>query len=39
MSVDERIGLDIDYADKSNFVYDLWIMANTPQALFQKANS
>jgi lipopolysaccharide/colanic/teichoic acid biosynthesis glycosyltransferase len=39
MTVDERIGMDIDYADKSNFMYDLWIMANTPQALFQKANS
>jgi lipopolysaccharide/colanic/teichoic acid biosynthesis glycosyltransferase len=39
MSDDERIELDINYADKSNFMYDLWIMANTPQALFQKANS
>ena len=39
MSVDERIGLDIDYANKSNFLYDLWIMANTPQALMQKANT
>jgi lipopolysaccharide/colanic/teichoic acid biosynthesis glycosyltransferase len=39
MSVDERIGLDIDYADKSNFIYDLWIMAHTPQAIFQKTNS
>lgn len=39
MSVDERMELDIDYADKSNFMYDLWIMANTPQALFQKANT
>jgi lipopolysaccharide/colanic/teichoic acid biosynthesis glycosyltransferase len=39
MSVEERINLDIDYADKYNFAYDLWIMANTPSALFQKANA
>ncbi|HVM89347.1 MAG TPA: sugar transferase [Puia sp.] len=39
MSVEERINLDIDYANKYNFAYDLWIMANTPSALFQKANS
>jgi lipopolysaccharide/colanic/teichoic acid biosynthesis glycosyltransferase len=39
MSVQERIVLDIDYASKYNFMYDLWIMANTPQALLQKASS
>ena len=39
MSVEERINLDIDYANKYNFAYDLWIMANTPSALFQKANA
>ncbi len=38
MSVEERINLDIDYAKKYNFAYDLWIMANTPSALFQKTN-
>jgi lipopolysaccharide/colanic/teichoic acid biosynthesis glycosyltransferase len=38
MSVEERINLDIDYANKSNFMFDLWIMANTPSALFQKEN-
>lgn len=38
MSVEERINLDIDYANKSNFMYDLWIMANTPSALIQKSN-
>jgi lipopolysaccharide/colanic/teichoic acid biosynthesis glycosyltransferase len=38
MSVEERISLDIDYASKSNFMYDLWIMANTPSALIQKSN-
>lgn len=39
MSVEERILLDIDYANKSNFIYDLWIMANTPSALIQKTNA
>lgn len=36
MSVEERISLDIDYARKSNFIYDLWIIAHTPSALLQK---
>jgi lipopolysaccharide/colanic/teichoic acid biosynthesis glycosyltransferase len=39
MSVEERINLDIDYADRYNFMYDLWIMANTPSALIQKSNA
>jgi lipopolysaccharide/colanic/teichoic acid biosynthesis glycosyltransferase len=39
MSGAERIDLDIDYADKSNLLYDMWIMARTPQALMQKANT
>ncbi|MGZ5135356.1 MAG: sugar transferase [Flavitalea sp.] len=39
MSVEERISLDINYADKNNFLYDLWIMANTPTALIQKTNA
>jgi len=39
MSEDERIGLDIDYADKTNLLFDMWIMAHTPQALMQKANT
>jgi lipopolysaccharide/colanic/teichoic acid biosynthesis glycosyltransferase len=38
MSVQERISLDIAYANKNNFIYDLWIMANTPYALLQKEN-
>lgn len=38
MSVEERINLDIVYANNSNFAYDLWIMANTPTALIQKTN-
>jgi lipopolysaccharide/colanic/teichoic acid biosynthesis glycosyltransferase len=36
MSVEERISLDIAYANRNNFMYDLWIMANTPTALMQK---
>ncbi len=39
MSESERIGLDIDYADKSTFLTDIWIMMNTPQALMQKAKT
>jgi lipopolysaccharide/colanic/teichoic acid biosynthesis glycosyltransferase len=39
MSAEERIGLDINYADKSNFLFDLWIMANTPYAVIQRTNA
>ncbi|RYE51821.1 MAG: sugar transferase, partial [Sphingobacteriales bacterium] len=39
MSVEERISLDIYYARKYNVVYDLWIVAYTPAALFQKSNA
>ena len=39
MSTEERISLDIAYARKHNLAYDLWIMANTPGALFQKSNA
>ncbi|MBA2746141.1 MAG: sugar transferase [Flavisolibacter sp.] len=38
MSVEERISLDISYARKSNIMFDLWIMANTPAALLQKSD-
>lgn len=38
MSTEERINLDISYARKSNMLFDFWIMANTPKALFQKSN-
>jgi lipopolysaccharide/colanic/teichoic acid biosynthesis glycosyltransferase len=38
MSTDERIELDISYARKSNLLYDFWIMAKTPSALFQKTD-
>jgi lipopolysaccharide/colanic/teichoic acid biosynthesis glycosyltransferase len=39
MSADERIGLDIAYARRYNVVYDMWIVAKTPAALFQKTNA
>lgn len=38
MSVEERINLDIDYAYKNSFTYDMWLMVNTPRALIQKDN-
>jgi len=38
MSARERVDLDINYAERNNFVYDLWIIANTPSALLQKEN-
>ena len=38
MSVEERINLDIAYANRNSFMYDLWIMANTPTALIQKSS-
>lgn len=39
MSMEQRIKLDIVYSKKYNFMYDLWIMANTPSALIQKIKS
>lgn len=38
MSVQERINLDIDYANQHNFFYDLRILFNTPKVLIQKAD-
>jgi lipopolysaccharide/colanic/teichoic acid biosynthesis glycosyltransferase len=38
MSVTERINLDINYAEKHSVLYDMWILANTPNALRQKDN-
>jgi lipopolysaccharide/colanic/teichoic acid biosynthesis glycosyltransferase len=38
MSAQERIALDINYSNRHNFGYDMWIMANTPKALIQKDN-
>jgi lipopolysaccharide/colanic/teichoic acid biosynthesis glycosyltransferase len=38
MSAEERINLDIAYARKENLLYDFWIMAKTPAALFQKTD-
>ncbi len=39
MSAEERIKLDINYAEKSNFLFDLWIMMNTPTAVIQRTNA
>lgn len=39
MTAEERISLDINYADKSSFFFDLWIMANTPSAVIQRTNA
>lgn len=39
MTAEERISLDINYADRSNFLFDLWIMANTPSAVIQRTNA
>ena len=39
MTAEERIGLDISYARKHNFLYDIKIIAKTPGALFQNTNS
>lgn len=39
MSAEERISLDINYADKSSFFFDLWIMVNTPTAVIQRNNA
>jgi lipopolysaccharide/colanic/teichoic acid biosynthesis glycosyltransferase len=38
MSVEERISLDISYARKSSVFFDMWIIAQTPAALFQNNN-
>lgn len=38
MSVIERINLDKDYAEKHSVLYDMWILASTPNALRQKDN-
>jgi lipopolysaccharide/colanic/teichoic acid biosynthesis glycosyltransferase len=38
MSASDRIELDIEYARKHNFLLDMFILAKTPMAMFQKAN-
>lgn len=38
MSVEERIGLDIDYAKKYNMMMDLRIILQTPRVLIQESN-
>lgn len=39
MTTEERIKLDIAYSQKQNFLYDLWILAQTPPALIQRSNA
>jgi lipopolysaccharide/colanic/teichoic acid biosynthesis glycosyltransferase len=39
MSVKDRVDLDIIYARKASPIFDLYIMANTPAALFQKSDA
>jgi len=38
MSTEERIGLDVTYADKHSFWFDMKIIAKTPFALIQEEN-
>lgn len=38
MSAEERIALDIEYARKHSFMYDMFILAKTPMAMIQKTN-
>ncbi|MBL3658202.1 sugar transferase [Fulvivirga sediminis] len=38
MSEEERVSLDMEYANKNSFWYDLKIMLKTPAALLQKEN-
>jgi lipopolysaccharide/colanic/teichoic acid biosynthesis glycosyltransferase len=38
MSVEERIGLDIDYAKRYNMMMDLRIILQTPKVLIQENN-
>lgn len=38
MSAEERIHLDISYAHRHSFAYDMWLILNTPFALIQKDN-
>jgi lipopolysaccharide/colanic/teichoic acid biosynthesis glycosyltransferase len=38
MSVEERMKLDIEYANKNSFLLDIWIILNTPFVLLQKSS-
>jgi lipopolysaccharide/colanic/teichoic acid biosynthesis glycosyltransferase len=38
LTTDERIAMDIDYAEKSSFLFDLKIMLKTPKELILKSN-
>lgn len=38
LTINERIAMDIDYADNSSFLYDLKILFKTPKELILKSN-
>jgi lipopolysaccharide/colanic/teichoic acid biosynthesis glycosyltransferase len=38
MSVEERMKLDIEYANNNSFLLDIWIILNTPFVLLQKSS-
>jgi lipopolysaccharide/colanic/teichoic acid biosynthesis glycosyltransferase len=38
MSVEERMKLDIEYANNNSFLLDIWIILNTPFVLLQKTS-
>ena len=38
LTVQERINMDIDYADKHSFLFDLKILLKTPKELIHKHN-
>ncbi|HPZ87824.1 MAG TPA: sugar transferase, partial [Flavihumibacter sp.] len=39
MTTEERIKLDLVYSRKQSFLYDLWILLNTPPALIQRGSA
>jgi lipopolysaccharide/colanic/teichoic acid biosynthesis glycosyltransferase len=39
MTVEERVNLDIKYANKNSFLYDIRIMASTPFAMIQNGDA
>ncbi len=38
MSVQERMNLDLTYANKNSLIKDMWILFKTPRAMLQKEN-
>jgi len=39
MSVQERIDLDISYANKHSFIFDMYLLITTPKGLIQKTDA